>query len=226
MAAIATVTEQSSILTKQRSRWRSLPIGAGLGIAYGVAARGWMRLIATDPEFTWSGTLSILLAFGIIGLLLGLAYAAAANPAPRLPTRVAHAAGLAGIVLLAASPGAVMVPPIVYGAAALRGTRPRWPWRLLLGLAAGLGVLAIGVGGSDSVLPLAALGALAVLVATGWRFRIVCAVGAALTSGLVAGGPVRRAARVARPARQRRLRAPGRRRSARLCRRARGSRSR
>ena len=57
-----------------------------------------------------------------------------------------------------------MVPPIVYGAAALRGTRPRWPWRLLLGLAAGLGVLAIGVGGPDSVLPLAALGALVVLV--------------------------------------------------------------
>ena len=187
MAAIATVTEQGSILTKQRSRWRSLPIGAGLGVAYGVAARGWMRLISTDPEFSWSGTLSILLAFGIIGLLLGLAYAAAANPAPRLPTRVAHAAGLAGIVLLAASPGVVMVPPILFGAVALHGTRPRWPWRVLLALTVGLGAVVTGVDGS-AILALGALVALAVLLVSGWRFRIVCAVAAALTFGLVVIG--------------------------------------
>ena len=58
-----------------------------------------MRLISTNAEFTWSGTLFIIGTFGIIGLLLGLAYASSANPAPRLPHAYRAAVGLAGIVL-------------------------------------------------------------------------------------------------------------------------------
>lgn len=36
------------------------------GLALGVVARAWMRWISTDPEFTWSGTIYIIIAFMIL----------------------------------------------------------------------------------------------------------------------------------------------------------------
>ena len=53
---------------------RAAAAGLALGGGWGVAARIWMRLITTDPEFTWSGTGFILGATGIGGLALGLMY--------------------------------------------------------------------------------------------------------------------------------------------------------
>jgi hypothetical protein len=50
--------------------------GLLLGLAWGVLARVWMRLISTSPEFSWAGTLSILVAFGVVGLALGVIEAA------------------------------------------------------------------------------------------------------------------------------------------------------
>ncbi len=46
--------------------------GVALGLAWGVAARGFMRLITTSPEFSWEGTLSIVLSAGVIGGLVAL----------------------------------------------------------------------------------------------------------------------------------------------------------
>ena len=50
--------------------------GLLLGVAWAVAARVWMRLISTEPSFTWAGTLIILAMAGVAGLLLGLVHAA------------------------------------------------------------------------------------------------------------------------------------------------------
>jgi hypothetical protein len=47
--------------------------GAVFGLVWGVVMRAWMRLISTDPEFSWSGTLFILAATTIVGMVLGLA---------------------------------------------------------------------------------------------------------------------------------------------------------
>ena len=41
----------------------------------GVAARGWMRVIAEDPEFSWSGSIAIVAVFTVAGTLQGLALA-------------------------------------------------------------------------------------------------------------------------------------------------------
>ena len=38
------------------------------GTLLGVVARVWMRFITTDPEFTWIGTLSIVIGFGVVFL--------------------------------------------------------------------------------------------------------------------------------------------------------------
>jgi hypothetical protein len=53
---------------------RSAATGLGLGVAWGVAARVWMRLISTDPQFTWAGSLLIVGLTGVAGLALGILY--------------------------------------------------------------------------------------------------------------------------------------------------------
>jgi len=41
--------------------WAALLRGAALGLVWGIAARIWMRLISTKPEFTITETAAILL---------------------------------------------------------------------------------------------------------------------------------------------------------------------
>lgn len=53
---------------------RAAFVGLGLGLVWGIVARVWMRLISTDPEFSWSGTGMILGATAVGGLVLGLLY--------------------------------------------------------------------------------------------------------------------------------------------------------
>ncbi len=55
---------------------RAALTGFGLGAAWGVVARAWMRLVSTSPEFSWSGTLMIVLLGAIFGLLVGLSWQA------------------------------------------------------------------------------------------------------------------------------------------------------
>ena len=40
-----------------------VPCGALVGLALGIIARAWMRWISTDPEFSWGGTIGILVGF-------------------------------------------------------------------------------------------------------------------------------------------------------------------
>ena len=40
-----------------------IPCGALVGLVLGVIARAWMRWISTDPEFSWGGTIGILIGF-------------------------------------------------------------------------------------------------------------------------------------------------------------------
>jgi hypothetical protein len=51
---------------------RYASLGLLLGVTWGVVARVWMRLISTSPEFSWAGTLGIVVAFGIVGIALGV----------------------------------------------------------------------------------------------------------------------------------------------------------
>ncbi|NQV96618.1 MAG: hypothetical protein HQ486_02375 [Acidimicrobiaceae bacterium] len=40
-----------------------IPGGALVGLVLGIIARAWMRWISTDPEFSWGGTIGILIGF-------------------------------------------------------------------------------------------------------------------------------------------------------------------
>ena len=140
-----------------------------LGVVWGVAARIWMRLLATSPEFSWAGTLFILTVAGLVGLALGVVYAA----------RRRGASGwwrLFGLIVpaLFAGAGLPLLPAVVLGGWGLRRGR-------------------IG----RVVAALAILSAPVILVAQSWEevetwltpypenvYRLVLALG-----GLVLGGP-------------------------------------
>jgi len=56
--------------------WVAIFGGAGLGLAWGIAARLWMRLISTQPEFSIFGTAAILVIATVFGACTGLAFVA------------------------------------------------------------------------------------------------------------------------------------------------------
>jgi hypothetical protein len=49
-------------------------VGLAVGAVWGVVARAWMRMVSTSPEFSWSGTLAIVVLSAIVGLLVGLSW--------------------------------------------------------------------------------------------------------------------------------------------------------
>ena len=97
---------------------RGLVAGLGLGLAWGVLARGFMRLLATDPSFSWSGTLFILGIAAVAGACVGLVHAARVAGRSRW-WRLAALPALA----LFAGPGMALAPAAVGMAMVLRGGR-------------------------------------------------------------------------------------------------------
>ena len=99
----------------------------------GVAARVWMRIISTDPQFTWGGSLAIVLVATIPGIGMGVVLAT------RRWRRTARAVGVVTVLPLGIGIGIVMLPTIALGAVAMRQRCPRR--RAVIG---GLAVLSAG----------------------------------------------------------------------------------
>ena len=93
-----------------------------------------MRLVSTDPEFTWSGTLFIVGVFAFAGLMQGVALAVRGRGWrwwAQLPVRAVAAFSA---LLLGGGAGVVMLPSIVSGS--LATARTDWPRALRIGLTA------------------------------------------------------------------------------------------
>lgn len=116
------VTTSTTSRPRRPSIVRFAALGAGLGLAWGVIARGWMRLISEQPEFSWSGTGYILGATMVLGLILG-----AAEAARRRGSRGAWRAAAAAFALLGAGAGMLTLPLLVIG-----GITFARPWRPLV----------------------------------------------------------------------------------------------
>ena len=56
--------------------WAAILSGAGLGVIWAIAARIWMRLISTTPEFSIAGTLAIVVIATLFGACAGFAFVA------------------------------------------------------------------------------------------------------------------------------------------------------
>lgn len=119
---------------------------AGLvgGLALGAIARMWMRFISTDPEFTWSGTLFIVLGFGVFGTTQALGTIVRRRARRAWPVRIARAIGGVGSLPLFVAAGGMMFPTVLAGSfAAWQSERKPWV-RALSALVALLPVLLVG----------------------------------------------------------------------------------
>lgn len=122
-------------------RRRSWPSHIGLGLAagagLGIVARVFMRLISADPEFTWSGTLSIIIGFTVFGVAQGLAAGTRNRTGNRWITIPVRLFGGLTFLALGGAAGILMVPFLWCGGLAL--WRSKWHRRLR----AALGVIAV-----------------------------------------------------------------------------------
>jgi hypothetical protein len=120
-------------------RWLALPVGLVLGLALGVLARLWMRLIADDPAFSWAGTMFIVAAFGLFGAGQGASWAARRSGWRRRAVSVTRVGAAVLSLPLFTGAGAIMLPTVL--AASLACWRTDWPrWTRVLA-----GVLALPV---------------------------------------------------------------------------------
>ena len=108
--------------------WRSAPsglpraaaLGAVLGALWGVAARVWMRLVSTEPEFSWAGTLGIVVLSAVLGAGVAVSSVARSRHGWR---RVARLAVVPGMVMFAGQ-GLPFLPAFVVGGLLLRRRHP------------------------------------------------------------------------------------------------------
>ncbi|MBI4932643.1 MAG: hypothetical protein HY828_02120 [Actinobacteria bacterium] len=96
-----------------------------LGASLGIAARAWMRLISTDPEFTWNGTIFIVLGFTVFGFAQGVALAVRRATERRWIVTTARTFGFVGTLPLFVAAGGIMMPTVIFGGLARH--RVDWP---------------------------------------------------------------------------------------------------
>ncbi len=143
-------------------------LGPLAGLVLGIVARLWMRLISKAPEFSWSGTIFIVLAFTVAGTGHGVSWAVRRAGARRRWSTVARTAAVVLTLPIFTGAGAMMLPTVL--GASVAGARTDWP-RTARVVAAAMAlpmpmpiIIAIGLVG-DGVTPRRLLGAL-LLVAT------------------------------------------------------------
>lgn len=125
------------------SAWWIVPLGLVGGLALGIVFRLWMRLIADDPDFTWAGTLAIVLGFGWFGLWQSAAHLMRHGRRTWL-MRVGRVAGSLGIAPLFMAAGGVMAPTVIGWSMACSGpSRPRWS-RVAAGIAGSAQMVLLG----------------------------------------------------------------------------------
>ncbi|MBI3429590.1 MAG: hypothetical protein HY050_05970 [Actinobacteria bacterium] len=111
-----------------------VPAGLVGGIFLGGLARIWMRWISTDPEFTWSGTLGIVIGFAVFGAVQSTVYTVRRKlQRSSLLLLVRVLGGIFSLQLFVAA-GAVMFPTVL--TVSLAVWRNKWKvWiRILLSL--------------------------------------------------------------------------------------------
>ena len=135
-----TIAPRRADLAGLPRRWWTLPLGFALGLvlgaALGVLARLWMRAISDDPEFTWAGTLAIVIAFALFGGGQVLSWTARNSGFGRPGTTAARIGGAVLGLLIFSGAGTFMLPTVVAGALALWRTDWNRAGRLIAGVIA------------------------------------------------------------------------------------------
>ena len=113
---------KTELPTRPPRVWPILLTGPFAGLALGVAARAWMRLIAEDPDFTWGGTIFIVAGFTIFGTAQSIAIATRRRARRRWTLTIARVVGAIGLLPLFVGAGSVMLPTVVAGGLAVART--------------------------------------------------------------------------------------------------------
>ena len=121
-----------------------LAVGAVGGFTLGVIARAWMRLIAEDPEFTWSGTTFIVAGFTIFGLAQSIVAVARSRVHRRSRLTIVRTIGAVAMLPLFVAAGALMMPTVVGCGLAIARTEWRSITRILCLVVAAAPVLFVG----------------------------------------------------------------------------------
>lgn len=178
---------------RHRSGWWIVFVAPFAGAALGVLSRCWMRLITEDPEFSWSGTIFIVLAFTIAGAGHGVGWAVRrAGVRRRWSTTARVAAGVLTLPIFAGA-GAMMMPTVV--GASLAGARKDWSWaaRLVAALVALPIPIIIAADLVDHGITLGVLLGVVLMVAT---YAVVVRSSFAITAPIADGWRMPRALRV------------------------------
>ena len=120
----AIVTLPTDSIARPRRVISTVAIGLFGGFALGVGARAWMRFISNKPEFTWSGTLGIVIGFAVFGLAQSIVAVARTRTTKRWKlTCLRVFGGLFSLQLFVAA-GALMFPTVL--GAGLAAHRREW----------------------------------------------------------------------------------------------------
>lgn len=97
------------------------------GLVWGVVARVWMRFIASSPEFTWSGTLFIVIGFGVAGLAQAAVHLGRRRQLRRPGLTALRVLGVVSLLPLSFGAGALGFPIIIFAPLAM--TQTSWSAR-------------------------------------------------------------------------------------------------
>ena len=106
------------MITTQRG-WKVILAAIFGGFTLGVIARLWMRWISTDPEFSWGGTLGIIIAFTIFSTTQATIYVLRRRVITRRLTSVIRVVGTFFTLPLFTAAGAVMFPTVILASIAI-----------------------------------------------------------------------------------------------------------
>ena len=123
----------------------SMAIGLIFGTTLGVIARGWMRIISVDPEFSWEGTVFIVGIFTVWGFAQGTVIGVRSITSRRWIVTLVRVFGFLGMLPLFFAAGAIMAPTVIFGGLAIHRKAWRSIVRWLLAIGASVPVIVISV---------------------------------------------------------------------------------
>ena len=109
-----------------------IPCGALGGLILGVIARAWMRWISTDPEFTWGGTIGIVIGFTLFGTAHTTVFFGKRQAWSRAWLTVSRIGAVIFSLGIFVAAGGTMLPTVLAGALATGRTDWPRPVRILI----------------------------------------------------------------------------------------------
>ena len=100
---------------------KTLALGFFGGITVGVVARAWMRWISTDPEFSWSGSIFIVMAFTIFFTVQSIVTVFRRQVRSRRGTTLVRVLGVLLSLPIFTAAGEVMLPTVAIASVVLWG---------------------------------------------------------------------------------------------------------